>query len=134
MDVAFVYVGRKHIFVFAAQDFIGKLPPYLVRLFRRGLSRREGLYQMVGEVVAFLHGLFQLHVKFNIRCFKGAAEGGHKQLFIRLCRVFDVVKGFLYGAFDRFNLCNRHISASAPFMSSMSCAYTVPVAFIRFAI
>ena len=32
------------------------------------------------------------------------------------------------------DLCNCHIFASAPLMSSMSCAYTVPVLLIRRAI
>ena len=32
----------------------------------------------------------------------------------------QIVKGFAQRAFNRLNLCNRHISASTPFISSMS--------------
>ena len=34
----------------------------------------------------------------------------------------DIINGFFQGAFDRMDLCNCHISAIAPLMSSMSCA------------
>ena len=34
--------------------------------------------------------------------------------------ILDIVKGFAQRAFNRLNLCNRHISASTPFISSMS--------------
>lgn len=43
----------KHILIFAAQHFIGKLPPDFVRLLRRGFSRLKGLYQVMGEVLPF---------------------------------------------------------------------------------
>ena len=57
MDVPFVNVCGQHIRVFALQDFICKLPADLVGLLRRGLARRKRLYQVVGQIVAFLHGL-----------------------------------------------------------------------------
>ena len=57
MDVSFVNVCGQHIRVFALQDFICKLPADLVGLLRRGFSRRKRLYQVVGQIVAFLHGL-----------------------------------------------------------------------------
>ena len=43
--------------VFALQDFICKLPANLVGPLRRGFARRKRLYQVVGQIVAFLHGL-----------------------------------------------------------------------------
>ena len=57
VDVPFVNVGGQHIRVFALQDFICKLPANLVGLLRRGFIRRKRLYQVVGQIVAFLHGL-----------------------------------------------------------------------------
>ena len=57
MDVPFVNVRCQHIRVFALQDFICKLPANLVGLLRRGFARRKRLYQVVGQIVAFLHGL-----------------------------------------------------------------------------
>ena len=57
VDVPFVNVRGQYIRVFALQDFICKLPTNLVGLLRRGFSRRKRLYQVVGQIVAFLHGL-----------------------------------------------------------------------------
>ena len=57
VDVPFVNVGGQHIRVFALQDFICKLPANFVGLLRRGFARRKRLYQVVGQIVAFLHGL-----------------------------------------------------------------------------
>ena len=50
----FVNVGSNHIGVFALQHFIGKLPPDLMGLLRRGFPRFKGLYQVVGQIVALL--------------------------------------------------------------------------------
>ena len=57
VDVSLVNVRGQHIRVFALQDFICKLPANLVGLLRRGFARRKRLYQVVGQIVAFLHGL-----------------------------------------------------------------------------
>ena len=57
VDVPFVNVCGQHIRVFALQDFICKLPANLVGPLRRGFARRKRLYQVVGQIVAFLHGL-----------------------------------------------------------------------------
>ena len=48
MDMAAVYVRCQHIFIFAAQNLLRKLFPYLVRLFRRGLAGLKRLYQVPG--------------------------------------------------------------------------------------
>ena len=92
MQVALVNVGGNHIRVFALQHFIGKLPPDLMGLLRRGFPRFKGLYQVVGQIVALLVRLIQQHLKFNIRRFIGTAIGRNEQLFIGLVRVFDVVQ------------------------------------------
>ena len=57
MQMAFVYVGSKHIGIFALQHFVGKLPPDLMGLFRCGFARLKGLYQGGGQIVAFLERL-----------------------------------------------------------------------------
>ena len=57
VDVPFVNVGGQHIGIFSLQDFICKLPANFVGLLRRGFARRKRLYQVVGQIVAFLHGL-----------------------------------------------------------------------------
>ena len=54
MQMALVDVGGNHIGVFALQHFIGKLPPDLMGLLRRGFPRFKGLYQVVGQIVALL--------------------------------------------------------------------------------
>ena len=41
---------------------------------------------------AFLDGLRQQHFKFYIRCFIGAAKGGHQHFVLGLVRVLDVVQ------------------------------------------
>lgn len=48
LDMAAVYVRCQHIFIFAAQNLLRKLFPYLVRLFRRGLAGLKRLYQVPG--------------------------------------------------------------------------------------
>ena len=92
MQMALVNVGGNHIGVFALQHFIGKLPPDLMGLLRRGFPRFKGLYQVVGQIVALLVRLIQQHLKFNIRRFIGTAIGRNEQLFIGLVRVLDVVQ------------------------------------------
>ena len=102
-------------------------PPFLsrpisVHRWNPDSSTIEFLYQVVGEIVAFLHGKQPCFFKLKVCGFHGAAERGHQQLIVGLCRISDIVNGFFQGAFDRMDLCNCHISAIAPLMSSMSCA------------
>ena len=54
MQVALVDMGSNHIGVLALQHFIGKLPPDLMGLLRRGFPRFKGLYQVMGQIVALL--------------------------------------------------------------------------------
>ena len=67
-----------------------------------------------------LESLRQGIFKFNVCRFIAAPKGGHKRFPVCLIRVLDIIKGFAQRAFNRLNLCNRHISASTPFISSMS--------------
>ena len=57
VGMPFVNVRCQHIGIFSLQHFIRKLPANLVGLLRRGFARRKRLYQVVGQIVAFLHGL-----------------------------------------------------------------------------
>ena len=95
MNVPLVDVGCDHILVFAAEDFIGKLFADLMGFLIVHFSRRKGLYQMVRKIVPLVHGLLAGKLKLNIRRFNGAAKGGHQQLFVRLCRVGDIVQRLL---------------------------------------
>ena len=90
MDVSLVCMGRQHVFILAAQNIIGKLPPDFMCQLRGSFARLERLYQVMGDIIAFLHGLFERHFKLNIRCFIRASERGHNQLAVRLSRVLDV--------------------------------------------
>ena len=56
MAMLLVDVGSDDILILAAENFIDKLPPDLVGLCIADLTRLKGLYQMVSEIVAFLHG------------------------------------------------------------------------------
>ena len=55
MTMLLVDVGSDDILILAAKDFICKLPSDLVGLRIADLARLKGLYQMVSEIVAFLH-------------------------------------------------------------------------------
>ena len=92
VDVALVDVCCQHIGVFALQHFVGKLLADLMGLYRRGLAGGKGLDQVVGQIVAFLDRLRQQHFKFYVRCFIGAAKGGHQHFVLGLVRVLDVVQ------------------------------------------
>ena len=95
MDVSLVDMGCDHILIFSAEDFIGKLLSDFMGFLVVHLARRKGLYQVMGKIVPFVHGLSAGKFKLNIRRFNRAGEGGHQQLFVRLCRVGDIVQGFL---------------------------------------
>lgn len=99
---------------------VGKLPSDLMRRFVIYFPRLKGLYQMMGEVVSLVYRLRQGKAELYIRRFIGAAKRGHQHFPVRLVRVFDVGKGFVQRSLNRLNLCNRHIAASTPLISSMS--------------
>ena len=122
MHMTFVNMGSQYIFIFTAKDAVGKLPPDLMGCFRRNLARFKCLYQVMGKVIALIHCPQPRFLKLNVCGFRRAAERGYIEFALCLCRVGNVVKGFLQGAFDRMDLCDSHISFSPPFMSSMSCA------------
>jgi len=95
MDMPLVNVSSQNIFVLTFGYCVGKLPPDFMGFSVIDFSRLKGLYQMVGEVVALIQRLRQSKCKFNVCRFIGAAKGGHKHFFIGLCRILDIVKGFV---------------------------------------
>ena len=120
MDMPLINVRRQNVFMLSLCYCVGKLPPDLMGFFIIDFPRLKGLYQVMGKIVSLVQSLRQGKSKLNVCRFIGAAERGHKHFFVRLIRVLDIVKGFAQRAFNRFNLCNRHISASTPLISSMS--------------
>ena len=94
MAMLLVDVGSNDILILAAKNFICKPPSDLVGLRIADLTRLKGLYQVVGEIVAFLHGKQPCFFKLKVCGFHGAAERGHQQLIVGLCRISDIVNGF----------------------------------------
>ena len=94
-EIAHAKLSSQNIFVLTFGYCVGKLPPDFMGFSVIDFSRLKGLYQMVGEVVALIQRLRQSKCKFNVCRFIGAAKGGHKHFFIGLCRILDIVKGFV---------------------------------------
>ena len=115
-----VNVRRQDVFMLPLCHRVGKLPPDLMRLLVVHFPRLKGLHQVMGYIAAPVQRLGQGKGKFNVCRFIAAPERGHQHFPVRLVRVLDIVKGFAQRAFNRLNLCNRHISLNAPFISSMS--------------
>ena len=99
---------------------VGKLFSDFMGFLIIDFPRLKRLYQMVCEVVSSVKSLRQCKSELNICRFIAAPERGHQHFPVRLVRVLDIVKGFTQRAFNRLNLCNRHISACTFLMSSMS--------------
>lgn len=93
MNMILVYMGGKHKFILATQDFFCKLHADLMGLLRRDLPRLKGLDQVAAQVRSLVDGVAAGPGKFDIRSFGGAAIGGYKQLSVRLFRVADIVNG-----------------------------------------
>ena len=92
VDMPLVNMRRQNVFVLTLCYRVGKLTPDFVGFLIFHFSRRKRLYQMVGEIIAFFHSLRQGKSELNICRFIGTAERGHKDFFVRLCGVLDIVK------------------------------------------
>ena len=68
--------------------------PISVHRWNPDSSTIEFLYQVVGEIVAFLHSKQPCFFKLKVCGFHGAAERGHQQLVVGLCRINDIVNSF----------------------------------------
>ena len=93
MNMILVYMGGKHKFILAAQDFFCKLHADFMGLFRRDLSRLKCLDQVAAQVCPFVDGMAAGPGKFDIRSFGGAPIGGYKQLSASFFLVADIVNG-----------------------------------------
>lgn len=91
MNKIFVYVGGKDKLILAAQDFFCELHADLMGFLRRHLPRLKGLDLVAAQVGALVDGMVAGPFKFNVRCFGGAAIGGHQQLPICLFGIADIV-------------------------------------------
>jgi len=61
----------------------------------RDLPRLKGLDQVSAQVCALVDGMAACPFKFNVGGLGGAAEGGYKQLSVRLVGIADIVnRGF----------------------------------------
>ena len=120
MDMPFVYVGSQDVFMLSLCYRVGKLFSDFMGFLIIYFPRLKGLYQMVGEIVSLIYGLCKRKSELNVCRFIATPKRGHKHFSVCFIRVLDIVKGFAQRAFNRLNLCNRHISASTPFISSMS--------------
>ena len=93
MDVIPVYVGGKDKFIFAAQDLPRQLHADPVGLLRRDLPRFKRLDEVPAQVRALVDGMAAGPGKFDVGGLRGAAEGGHQQLPVRLVGIADIVNG-----------------------------------------
>ena len=66
-----------------------------MRFLIGNLAGIKGLYQMVRQIVSLSNCLVDGKLKFNVRCFKGAAKRGYEDFFIGLFRIAYVGKGFV---------------------------------------
>ena len=92
VDMPLVNMRRQNVFVLTLCYRVCKLTPDFVGFLIFHFSRRKRLYQMVGEIIAFLHSLRQGKSELNICRFIGTAKRGHKDFFVGLCGILDIVK------------------------------------------
>ena len=93
MDVIPVYVGGEDKLIFAAQDLPRQLHADPVGLLRRDLPRFKRLDEVSAQVRALVDGMAAGPGKFDVGGLRGAAEGGHQQLPVRLVGIADIVNG-----------------------------------------
>ena len=93
MDVIPVYVGGEDKLIFAAQDLPRQLHADPVGLLRRDLPRFKRLDEVSAQVRALVDGMAAGPGKFDVGGLRGAAEGGHQQLPVRLVGIADIVDG-----------------------------------------
>ena len=93
MDVIPVYVGGEDKFILAAQDLPRQLHADPVGLLRCDLPRLKRLDEVAAQVRALVDSMAAGPCKFNVGGLRGAAEGGHQQLPIRLAGIADIVDG-----------------------------------------
>ena len=93
MDMIPVYVGGEDKLILSAQDLPRQLHADPVGFLRRDLPRLKRLDEVAAQVRALVDSMAAGPCKFNVGGFRGAAEGGHQQLPIRLVWIADIVDG-----------------------------------------
>lgn len=93
MNMPLINMGGKYKLVLATQYFFCQLQPNLMGFCGRDLSRLKGLDQMAAQVRALVDGMAACPFKFNVGGLSSAAEGGYKQLPVRLVGIADIVNG-----------------------------------------
>ena len=93
MDVIPVYVGGEDKLIFSPQDLPRQLHADPVGLLRRDLPRLKRLDEVPAQVRALVDGMAAGPGKFDVGGLRGAAEGGHQQLPVRLVGIADIVNG-----------------------------------------
>ena len=94
MDMPFIYVSGKDVFILPLCYRVGKLFSDFMGFLIIDFPRLKRLYQMVCEVVSSVKSLRQCKSELNICRFIAAPERGHQHFPVRLVRVLDIVKGF----------------------------------------
>ena len=93
MDMIPVYMGGEDEFILAAQDLPRQLHANPAGLLRRDLPRFKRLDEVPAPVRTLVDGMAAGPCKFNVGGFRGASEGGHQQLPVRLVGIADIVDG-----------------------------------------
>lgn len=93
MDMIPVYVGGEDKLILSAQNLPRQLHADPVGFLRRDLPRLKRLDEVAAQVRALVDSMAAGPCKFNVGGFRGAAEGGHQQLPIRLVWIADIVDG-----------------------------------------
>ena len=92
-NMSLVNMGGKYKLVLATQYFFCQLHPDLMGFLGRNLPRLKGLDQVPAQVRALVDGMAAGPGKFDVGGLRGAAEGGHQQLPVRLVWIADIVDG-----------------------------------------
>lgn len=93
MNMPLINMGGKYKLVLATQYFFCQLQPNLMGFCGGDLSRLKGLDQVAAQVRALVDGMAACPFKFNVGGLSSAAEGGYKQLPVRLVGIADIVNG-----------------------------------------
>ena len=93
MNMPLINMGGKYKLVLATQYFFCQLHPNLVGFLGGDLPRLKGLDQVAAQVRALVDGMAACPFKFNVGGLSSAAEGGYKQLPVRLVGVADIING-----------------------------------------
>ena len=93
MNMSLINMGGKYKLVLATRYFFCQLQPNLMGFCGGDLSRLKGLDQVAAQVRALVDGMAACPFKFNVGGLSSAAEGGYKQLPVRLVGIADIVNG-----------------------------------------